>query len=280
MTKELEIIDDSQGPQIPLVARNIPEIPLYINYDKKSFDTRELIMTIGRLFYNKGASIPIDNIVAEYGLERAGQFSYYIIKKIKNDSIGHDLKYGKHHFYPKAVILITKKGEILDTTIYFNKGNLPKLSEIINVNICSPNILLKELLNIFIPEDSAKIVTMLVHIAKSQQSVMSQDTLINYISDKLLTTKEFTNDTFEERSLLLKDVKITSNHEGRHHWYCKEESGFLGEITTFRYLTSIEILRHKNNLDIICPKGGSIICTNCGLVLYRNEIKPWIYDKK
>jgi hypothetical protein len=57
-----------------------------------------------------------------------------------------------------------------------------------------------------------------------------------------------------------------------HVWVCKEESGFLGEIETFRYLTLVEIdkLKANKNIDTICPK-GVIICTNCGQIAYENE---------
>jgi hypothetical protein len=57
-----------------------------------------------------------------------------------------------------------------------------------------------------------------------------------------------------------------------HVWVCKEESGFLGEIETFRYLTSVEInnLNSSKNIDTICSK-GVIICTHCGQIACENE---------
>lgn len=60
-----------------------------------------------------------------------------------------------------------------------------------------------------------------------------------------------------------------------HVWTCKEESGFLNEITKFRSLTPTDItnLKHDpNNEKTICIK-GSIVCNRCGEYLNKDQPK-------
>lgn len=58
-----------------------------------------------------------------------------------------------------------------------------------------------------------------------------------------------------------------------HIWACKEESGFLNEITTFRALSATEISNLKNDIKLesaICPK-GAIVCGQCGKYLNKDK---------
>ncbi|MBU4017501.1 hypothetical protein KKF69_08580 [Patescibacteria group bacterium] len=59
-----------------------------------------------------------------------------------------------------------------------------------------------------------------------------------------------------------------------HVWTCKEESGFLNEITKFRSLTPTDITNLKHdpkNEKTICTK-GSVVCSRCGE--YLNKAQP------
>lgn len=67
-------------------------------------------------------------------------------------------------------------------------------------------------------------------------------------------------------------IEMMTNNQTEHIWVCKEESGFLSEIVTFRRLTPVEInkLNTNKNIETICPK-GVIICANCGQIIYGDD---------
>lgn len=73
-------------------------------------------------------------------------------------------------------------------------------------------------------------------------------------------------------------VKYASDE---HIWICKEESGFLNEITAFRSLTPTDItnLKHDPKTEkTICTK-GSIVCSRCGEYLNKNHPKTDLSKK-
>jgi len=67
----------------------------------------------------------------------------------------------------------------------------------------------------------------------------------------------------------------------KHIWTCKEESGFLNEIITFRSLTPEEITNLRQdvkNEEKICPK-GTIVCNTCGEYLNHDQPGTDIFQK-
>ncbi|MFA0822597.1 MAG: hypothetical protein ACC612_06880 [Methanomethylovorans sp.] len=212
-----------------LFAKEIPQYKTkIITYKGHNIDTGIIITNIYNLFFQKkGSPIPTIDIVQSLGLEiqKAEKFRYkvmiphihpeeiksnetnldpdsvknYFKKELKKEPFINELKIDRKYFYfPSAVILIPKKGEVINfASLPSFNDNLYEISKKIILPIGDSFDGLHSFLNQYDKRDYELILEMLIEKVKTEHC-LNDKKIEQYVNSQLLRTKvnEKTIDNF------------------------------------------------------------------------------------